>query len=140
MIAQWPTASLGRIQVRPLPGADAARRRARERDEARARRRLWGAVAALGVTLGVAALFLFGVLGGEDDRREITFFGNRNDRSFNANIASGLDRAAREFDLELTDVPWAIDPGAELRELAESGPEIIFFLLVRATAARRSAP
>ncbi len=98
----------------------------RKRDEARARRRLWGAVAALGATLGVAALFLFGVLGGEDDRREITFFGNRNDRSFNANIASGLDRAAREFDLELTDVPWTIDPGAELRELAESGPEIIF--------------
>jgi basic membrane lipoprotein Med (substrate-binding protein (PBP1-ABC) superfamily)/DNA-binding SARP family transcriptional activator len=97
----------------------------RERDEVRARRRLWGAVAALGVTLGVAGLFLFGVLGGEDDRQQITFFGNRNDRSFNANIASGLDRAAREFDLELTDVPWAIDPGAELRELAESGPEII---------------
>ncbi len=96
------------------------------REEAQARRRLWGAVAALGVTLGVAGLFLFGVLGGEDDRQQITFFGNRNDRSFNANVASGLDRAAREFDLELVDVPWAIDPGAELRELAESGPEIIF--------------
>src|SRR6056297_431855 len=103
--------------------ADAARR---EREETRARRRLWGAVAALGVTLGVAGLFLFGVIGGDDDRQPITFFGNRNDRSFNANIASGLDRAAREFDLELTDVSWAIDPGAELRELAESGPEIIF--------------
>ena len=102
--------------------AEAARR---EQQEARARRRLWGIVAALGVALGIAGLFLLGVIGGEDDRQQITFFGNRNDRSWNANIASGLDRAAREFDLVLTDVPPVVDPATELRELAESGPEII---------------
>jgi len=102
--------------------AQAARR---HQHEARARRRLWGAVAALGVTLGVAGLFLFGVLGDEDDRHQVAFFGNRNDRSWNANIASGLDRAAREFDLELTDVPWVIDPGVEFRELAESDPAMV---------------
>ena len=102
--------------------ADAARR---EREEARARRRLWGAVAALGITLGVAGLFLFGVFGGEDDRQEIVYFGNRNDRSFGANIADGLDRAAREFDLELVEVNWTIDPVTQLRYVAESAPEII---------------
>lgn len=102
--------------------ADAARR---EREETRARRRLWGAVTALGVTLGVAGLFLFGVIDGDTDRQSITFFGNRNDRSWNANIASGLDRAAREFGLDLTDVPWVVDPGAEFRELAESAPGVV---------------
>ncbi len=97
----------------------------RERTEARARRRLWGAVAALGVTLGIAGLFLFGVLGGEDDRQQITFFGNRDDRSWNANIASGLDRAAREFGFELTDVAPVVDPVSQFRELAESTPAMI---------------
>ncbi|HSM65565.1 MAG TPA: BMP family ABC transporter substrate-binding protein, partial [Ilumatobacteraceae bacterium] len=96
-----------------------------ERVEARARRRLWGAVAALGMTLGVAALFLFGVIDGDDNRQSITFFGNRNDRSWNANIASGLDRAAREFELELIDVVPVVDPASQFRELAESGPDMI---------------
>ena len=77
------------------------------------------------MTLGIAGLFLFGVIGGEDDRQQITFFGNRYDGSWNANIASGLDDAAREFGFELTDVAPVIDPVSQFRELAESGPDVI---------------
>jgi basic membrane lipoprotein Med (substrate-binding protein (PBP1-ABC) superfamily) len=112
-----PPAASGSTRSAPRP-PDAS-------EEARARRRLWGAVAALGVALGVAALFLFDVVGGDVDRQTITYFGNRDDGSWNENIASGLDRAAREFDLELIDVPPVVSPVAQFRELAESGPEIV---------------
>lgn len=101
--------------------AEAKRRRL---DDARARRRLWGLVGALGVTLGVAGLFLFGVVGGAAEPT-VTFFGNRTDEGWNANIASGLDRASRDLGVEVVDVPWVVDPGAELRELAASGPEYV---------------
>lgn len=55
----------------------------------------------------------------------MTYFGDRSDNPWNANIASGLDRAASDFGLTLTDVPSVVDPAVEFRELAETGPEIV---------------
>lgn len=93
-------------------------------DEARSRRRLWCLVAALATSLGVAALFLFGVFAG-DDGPTVTYFGNRVDDQWFANVGSGLDRAERELEMELVDASWQVDPAAEFRELAASGPEFI---------------
>ena len=93
----------------------------RRQQEARSRRRLWALVGALAGTLAVVALFLFGVLGDGDDPT-VTFFGDRDDEGFNANIGSGLDRADRELDMQLVDVAWVVDPASEFRTLAESGP------------------
>lgn len=96
----------------------------RVQGEARARRRLWGLIAALAGLLGVAGLFLFGAFAG-DSGPEVMFFGNRLDEQWFANVASGLDRADRELDMELVNVSWQVDPVAEFRELAASGPEYV---------------
>jgi basic membrane lipoprotein Med (substrate-binding protein (PBP1-ABC) superfamily)/DNA-binding SARP family transcriptional activator len=96
----------------------------RVRDEATSRRRLWGLVGALAAALGIAAIFLFGVFG-SGEPTVLTFYGNRLSGSWNANVASGVDRAALEFGAEVVDVPWVVEPGAEFRTLAETGPEIL---------------
>jgi basic membrane protein A len=96
----------------------------RQRDEARSRRRLWGLVVALAASLTIAALFLLGVFD-RGDGAKVAFFGVREDGSWNANIAAGLDRAERDLDLQLLDAPPIVDPPAEFRELAETGPDII---------------
>lgn len=101
--------------------AEEDRRRA---DEARSRRRLWALVGTLTAALVFVALILSGAFG-VDEGPTVAFFGNRSDDGWNANIAAGLDRAAREGNLTVVDVPPVVEPGRELRELAETGPEII---------------
>jgi basic membrane protein A len=130
---RWEPSSLVRLNEPELDflaasahrvAAQGAEEERRRRDEVRSRRRLWTLVGALAATLAVASLFLFAVIGGAD-KTTISFFGNRQDEGWNANIGSGLDRAARELGVDVVDVPWVVDPAVELRALAEAGPEIV---------------
>ena len=110
---------------RPAHRRDPRRRRTAPcRRGPRSKRRLLALVGTLTASLAVAALFLFGVIG-QSDGPTVTFFGNRNDGSWHANLASGLDRAARDRDMTVVDVPWVVNPGVEFRELAETGAAII---------------
>lgn len=100
-----------------------AREQRRLQDEARSRRRLWGLITALAGSLGVAALFLFGTFASDDPA--VVFFDPRLGSLWSENIASGLQRADRELDMELVNVSWRVDPVAEFRELAASGPAFV---------------
>lgn len=107
-----------------LEAVEQSERLQREQDR-RARRRLLTLVAVLATGLGVAALFLFGALGGSNDQ-PVTFFGNQvDDGGTDTNIANGLRRAERELDVVLTEVPWAVDPVSEFSEYVATGPEIV---------------
>ncbi len=109
----------GRARADDESAADERRRQG----EARSRRRLRLLVGTLAGTLGVVALVLLVVfLRGEDPT--VTFFDSPSS-AWDANIASGLERADRELDMSLVDVPWVVDPPAELRELAATAPEIV---------------
>lgn len=103
---------------------DLTREERRRRADVAFRRRVGALVAVLMTSLGVAGLFLFGFLGGAPTAT-ITFFGNRSDGSWNANLANGLDRAERELGIEVIDVPWAVSPGIELGELLATEPELV---------------
>ncbi len=92
--------------------------------ETRARRRLWGLVAALMASFGVASAFLLGVFAA-DPGPTVTFFGGRTLDAVEASIASGVERADDDLQMVLDDVRWVIDPAAEFRELAASEPEIV---------------
>lgn len=107
--------------------ADAAERaqeleRARDR---RARRRLQSIAAVLAACLGVAALFLFGVVGGSS-AQPVAFFGNQvDDHGIDISIANGLRRGERELEMTLTEVPWATQPVAEFAEFVATEPEVV---------------
>ena len=103
---------------------EAAERDRQLADEARARRRLWGLVAALVASLGIAAMFLLGVFA-PDPGPTVTLFGSRNGDSPSQSIRSGLERADRELLMELDDVRWTVDPVAEFRAFAESDPGLV---------------
>ena len=55
----------------------------------------------------------------------VMYFGNRLDEQWYDNVRSGLEKADRDLDMELVDVSWRVDPVAEFRELAASGPEFV---------------
>jgi basic membrane lipoprotein Med (substrate-binding protein (PBP1-ABC) superfamily)/DNA-binding SARP family transcriptional activator len=96
---------------------------AQRRDDARARRRLWGLVAVLAASLAAVALLVSGIFAA--DRPTVGLYVQRDDDSWNANIAVGVDRAARELGLDVIDAPPTVDPRAELIDLAESAPDFI---------------
>jgi basic membrane lipoprotein Med (substrate-binding protein (PBP1-ABC) superfamily) len=100
--------------------ADDERRRTHEIQKGR---RLWTLVGTLGVALGVAALFLFGVF--TDAGPTITYFRPLTTDAVSDSITSGVERAGRELRMQLDDVQWVVDPLLEFRELAESRPEIV---------------
>lgn len=104
--------------------SEAANREQRRIDDARARRRLWGLVAALLTTLGVAGLFLFGFFA-PDEGPTVTFFGERKADAIGDSVRSGLERADDELLMQVDDVLWAVDPVSEFRELAASEPGIV---------------
>jgi basic membrane lipoprotein Med (substrate-binding protein (PBP1-ABC) superfamily)/DNA-binding SARP family transcriptional activator len=93
-------------------------------EEARSRRRLWALVGALGVALGVAALFLVGVFAG-DPGPTITYFGAKNSDTVSDSITSGVERADRELRMQVVEVRWVVDPVLEFSELARSQPEMV---------------
>ncbi len=96
----------------------------RARDQ-RSKRLLWGLVAIFAACLSVAALLLFGLVGGSN-HRDVAFFGNQaDDGGINASIANGLRRGERELDMTLTEVSWSADPVAEFAELMASEPEFV---------------
>ncbi len=95
-----------------------------DKAERSARRRLW-AVAAVVVLVAVAAgAYVTGVFD-SGPGPTVAFFGHRDDGGWNANIAAGLDRAANDNHMNLVDAPSVVDPLTDLRQLAESGPDII---------------
>ena len=55
----------------------------------------------------------------------VMYFGNRLDEQWYDNVRSGLEKADRDLDMELVDVSWHVNPVAEFRELAASGPEFV---------------
>ncbi len=55
----------------------------------------------------------------------VMYFGNRLDEQWYDNVRSGLEKADRDLDMELVDVSWRVNPVAEFRELAASGPEFV---------------
>ncbi len=91
----------------------------------RSRRRLQSIAVVLAASLGVAALFLFGVVGESNDQ-SVAFFGNTvDDGGIDISIANGLRRGERELDMALTEVPWATDPVAEFTEFVATEPEVV---------------
>jgi basic membrane lipoprotein Med (substrate-binding protein (PBP1-ABC) superfamily)/DNA-binding SARP family transcriptional activator len=92
--------------------------------ERSARRRLWAVTAVIVAVAIGAGLFVFGVFD-PGQGPTVAFFGVRDDGGWGSNIAAGLDRAAQSTDLVLVDAPPVVDPSAEFRELAETGPDII---------------
>lgn len=92
-------------------------------EEMRSRRRLWALVGTLGIALGVAALFLFGVFA--DAGPTITYFRAASSDAVADSITSGVERADRELRMQIDDVRWVVDPALEFSELAESKPEIV---------------
>lgn len=104
--------------------AVAAERERQRTDDDRARRRLWGLVAALFTTLGVAGLFLFGVFA-PGEGPTVTFFGERNADAVGESVWSGLERADSELVMQIDDVRWSVDPVSEFQDLAETAPDIV---------------
>ncbi|MGI9624291.1 MAG: BTAD domain-containing putative transcriptional regulator, partial [Acidimicrobiales bacterium] len=104
--------------------AEAERQRQENSMAGRARRRLWGAVAAVFVLVAVGAALLFAALT-TSEPASVAFFGFVNDDGWNANLASGIDRAQTDFDFTRQDVAPTTDPPADFRLLAESGPDLI---------------
>jgi basic membrane lipoprotein Med (substrate-binding protein (PBP1-ABC) superfamily)/DNA-binding SARP family transcriptional activator len=115
--------------------ASVARRDQQERSETerrqqetalgrRARRRLWALLAAL-VAIVAGALVVVPDLVADRTRTTVAFFGFRGDNAFDANVAAGLDRAARDLDIELQETAPVVDVTRELRELAATGPDMI---------------
>lgn len=115
--------------------AGAARRDAEERSEAarrqqeadlgrRARRRLWALVASFVLFAAIAGVLTVATLAA-GPRATVAYFGFRGDNAYDANVAAGLDRAAREFDIELLEVTPTVDVQTELTELAATGPDLI---------------
>jgi basic membrane lipoprotein Med (substrate-binding protein (PBP1-ABC) superfamily)/DNA-binding SARP family transcriptional activator len=134
---QWERASTITLTSteREFLAAGLARREAERESEAlrkqqetdlsrRARRRLWGAVAAVAALGMIAAFLILGALG-NDSAPTVTFFGRPDDDGWNANIDAGVDRAAREFDLIKQNVRQVVDPTEDFREAAESGVDLI---------------
>jgi basic membrane lipoprotein Med (substrate-binding protein (PBP1-ABC) superfamily)/DNA-binding SARP family transcriptional activator len=89
-----------------------------------ARRRLWGLVAAVVALGGLASFVAFGAIGG-DNRPTVAFYGYPGDSAFGANIASGLDRAASDFNIDVRRVEGLVEPLSEFLQLAEDGPDLI---------------
>lgn len=113
-------------RVRHEHTLEAERHRSMRGDKAErsARRRLWAVAAVMVLVVGTAGAYLIGVF----DRGPgptVAFFGVRDDGGWNANIGVGLDRAANDIRMNLIDVPPVVDPGSDLRALAESGPDVI---------------
>ncbi len=96
-----------------------------KQDADRGRRRLWTLVGALAASLAVAGLFLFDFVGGAQAGPTVVFFGNSRASGWPANVALGLDRAEREFDMNLEEVPYASIPSPAFREVAGTEPEIV---------------
>ncbi len=115
------------IDVREKDHLAEGRRLALEMKTTRsAKRRLWGLAAAV-VALGGLAAFLFsgGIGGGGGRGAEIVFFGYPEDNGFGSNIASGLDRAVRDFGVELDTIVPFVEPGREFEQIAQDGAELI---------------
>ncbi len=133
--AEWSessTMSLTAVERNYLEASDdkhreqAAKLAQQQLDDDRSRRRLWGLVAALIASLGVASLLLLGVFAGDDGPGpDVAFFGVRGFGTWNDNLATGLELAAQDMSFQLTDVSALVDPEAQFRELAETGPDII---------------
>jgi len=87
-------------------------------------RRLWGLVASVVALGAVAAVLAFATLA-DHSRATVAFVGFRDDNAYDANVAAGLDRAARELDIQLQEVHPVVDFEREFRELASSGPDLI---------------
>ncbi len=94
------------------------------RAERSARRRLWAIAAMLLVGAVLAGLLMLRPFG-DTPVPTVAFFGYRGDGGWNDNMASGLDRAAQDLDFELVDAPAVVDPPADFRALAETGPDVI---------------
>jgi basic membrane lipoprotein Med (substrate-binding protein (PBP1-ABC) superfamily)/DNA-binding SARP family transcriptional activator len=104
--------------------AEATRRQQEAALRARARRRLWGLLAAIVAMVSGALVIVSGLLA-DRTGTTVAFFGFRGDNAFDANVAAGLDRAARDLDIELQETVPVVDVDRELRELAATGPDMI---------------
>ena len=96
----------------------------RRRAASRSRRLLAVTVGVLAVALAAVGAVVLGVFAGGDEP-VVAYFGDRDRGLWHANAAGGLDRSAADLGIELVQAPLAADPWQELRELAESGPDII---------------
>jgi basic membrane protein A len=113
------------VAVREAALADEDRRLALETRTTRsARRRLWALVAAMAALGGLATVMLFGALFG-GTVRTVAFYGSPDDGGWGTNLASGLDRAMSEFELDLRIVEPLVEPLSEFRQLAADGPDLI---------------
>lgn len=98
-------------------------RSSRESHARRSTRRMRVAIGALSVLTAIAAFVIVQATG--DERPTVAFFGFADDQSWNANIVSGLDRAAREFDLDRDNARPTADPSSEFRAIATSGADLV---------------
>lgn len=129
---QWSTATDMRLTGAEQDFIDSSRARrerverdrsSRESHARRSTRRLRTAIAALTALTVVAAFVVVQAIG--DERPTVAFFGFPDDQTWNANIVTGLDRAAREFDLVRDNARPTADPPGEFRALAASGADLI---------------
>jgi hypothetical protein len=108
--------------------ADARSEAARRQQEAdlgrRARRRLWALVASFVLLAALGGVLTIATLA-DRARATVAFFGFRGDNAYDANVAAGLDRAARELDIELVEVSPIVDVHRQLIELAATGSDLI---------------
>ena len=104
--------------------SEAARRQQEVDLGRRARRRLWALVASFVLLAALAGVLTFAALA-DRPRATVAFFGFRGDNAYDANVAAGVDRAARELDIELLDVTPTVDVHSELADLAATGPDMI---------------
>ena len=134
---QWAATATMLLTADELAYLDAAtviREQGRQSEEERlaleakttrsAKRRLWGLVAAFVALGGLAAFVISGAVGGSSGPA-VVFFGFPEDNGFGSNIASGLDRAVREFGIELHTVVPFVNPGSEFEQIAEDGADLI---------------
>jgi basic membrane lipoprotein Med (substrate-binding protein (PBP1-ABC) superfamily)/DNA-binding SARP family transcriptional activator len=104
--------------------SEAQRRRERADLGRRARRRLWALIASIVVLGGVAAALVLAVLAARP-RATVVFFGIPDINDYDANIAAGLERAARDFDIRYEQVTAVVETGREFAELAASDPDLL---------------
>lgn len=104
--------------------SEAQRRQEKAELGRRARRRLWALITSFVVLGGIAVALTFAVLA-DQPRATVAFFGIPETNAFDANIAAGLERAAREFDIRYQQVTPLVDGRREFAELVASDPDLL---------------